>query len=542
MIESVELLIKQPGHPDRTVRLPEGATRMGRAEDNEVVLADVGVSRRHAQVYVSRTEVTVEDLGSGNGTYYNGYRVQSQAIQDGDEVVVDPFVLQFRIRGKGQARSDAAPRPATQANLEVVVGTGLAGTNYPITSRGLSIGRSEDRDVVIPDPAASRHHAQISMQGADYVLRDMGSSNGIYVNGVRVRECTLADGDMLRIGNTEMRFGREGAGGGAPQERQAERPAERQERGGSTASSSAAQASPAAYRAPPTPAYSQPPPRRRSRARSIAAVLFGTVFLGILAIVAILVLILAIIVYFKFFSGPSVTMVPHRAPRWELKVPAGLPPASDEQLIAAGQQALSKGEHRAALENFYRVVSLHPENRAANTLAVTAGEYLVLDSLQKAFSDHAAAELERIADRDRLLDVARKGPRTQALEARNQLKRKYKEDPVVIEALQLVRPDSLEALDRSVALAEEKVKVQKYDDAVELYESILVDSHDPKQRVEVVKGLRVAASEVARLSAPAWTDAVVLERKDPDQGRARFAALLEEHPSNPSAQIHVGKR
>ena len=64
MVESVEVIIKQPGQADRVVRLQEGATRMGRAEDNEVVLSDVGVSRRHAQVYVSRGEVTVEDLGS----------------------------------------------------------------------------------------------------------------------------------------------------------------------------------------------------------------------------------------------------------------------------------------------------------------------------------------------------------------------------------------------------------------------------------------------------------------------------------------------
>ncbi|MEO0601113.1 MAG: FHA domain-containing protein, partial [Myxococcota bacterium] len=206
MIESVELVIKQPGQADRIVRLHEGATRIGRAEDNEVVLSDVGVSRRHAQVYVSRGEVTVEDLGSGNGTYYNGYRVQSQPVQDSDEIVVDPFVLQFRIRG--QQRMEA-PEPAASsagARLEVVVGTGMAGSSYPITGRGLSIGRSEDRDVVIPDPAASRHHCQLSQQGSEYMLRDMGSANGIFVNGVRVRECSLADNDIIRIGNTEMRF------------------------------------------------------------------------------------------------------------------------------------------------------------------------------------------------------------------------------------------------------------------------------------------------------------------------------------------------
>src|SRR5688500_19121204 len=129
-------MIKQPGHADRTVRRPEGATRLGRAEDNEVVLSDVGVSRRHAQVYVSRGEVTVEDLGSGNGTYYNGYRIQSQPVQDGDEIVIDPFVLQFRVRGAQPQRVNpnagtvplgGGPAQTPPARLEVVVGTGMAG-------------------------------------------------------------------------------------------------------------------------------------------------------------------------------------------------------------------------------------------------------------------------------------------------------------------------------------------------------------------------------------------------------------------------------
>ena len=205
MVESVEVVIHQPGHPDRVVMLREGASRLGRAEDNEVVLSDVGVSRRHAQIYISSGEVTIEDLGSGNGTYYNGYRVQSQPLQDNDEVVIDPFVITFKITGQAPANT-AKSSDSTPARLEVIVGTGMAGSSYPIQARGLSIGRSEDRDVVIPDPAASRHHCSILLQGDEYVLRDMGSANGIFVNAVRIRDCTLADGDLIRIGNTEMSF------------------------------------------------------------------------------------------------------------------------------------------------------------------------------------------------------------------------------------------------------------------------------------------------------------------------------------------------
>lgn len=534
MIESVELLIKQSGHPDRTVRLPEGATRLGRAEDNEVVLADVGVSRRHAQVYVSRTEVTVEDLGSGNGTYYNGYRVQSQKIQDGDEVVVDPFVLQFRVRGTSAARTEQNPRPSAQAQLEVVVGTGMAGTNYPISSRGLSIGRSEDRDVVIPDPAASRHHAQISAQGADYVLRDMGSSNGIYVNGVRVRECTLGDGDMLRIGNTEMRFSRSGSKGSAspPRPSAPAAPASREPQ--STFSDDTIQGTP--LPAPTTVRMS------RSRTRSMIAVLFGTAFLAVLAVVTLLLIALAVVVYLKVFRAPSVTTLEPRPPRWELKLPPGRATAVGEQLLADGQEKLTAGDHRGALEDFYRVVVERPDDRLANTLAVTAGEALVLETLQKAFSENAANEAERIRERDRLLRTAESGPRTQALEAKNVLKRKFKEDQQVIEALQLDRPASLVEMDQALAEAKKKVSAQQFDDAVILYEKVLEEATDPARRLAVVKDRQVAATEVARRSASAWTDAVMTERLDAAQGKEKFLALLDDHPSNPSALIHLGKR
>ena len=128
MIESVEIVVRQPGQEDRVVRIHEGATRIGRAEDNEIVLSDVGVSRRHAQIYVGRGEVTVEDLGSGNGTWCNGYKVESQVVHDGDEIVIDPFTLLFRVRGHARSGSPIAssrnPAPATTSSRAVGARTG----------------------------------------------------------------------------------------------------------------------------------------------------------------------------------------------------------------------------------------------------------------------------------------------------------------------------------------------------------------------------------------------------------------------------------
>ncbi|MCA9300541.1 MAG: FHA domain-containing protein, partial [Phycisphaerales bacterium] len=168
MIESVEVIIRQPGFPDRVVPLREGRTRLGRADDNEIVLSDVGVSRRHAQIVIEHGEVSVEDLGSGNGTYYFGHRIKAQPIRDADEVVIDPFILQFRVVGDvGQAQGPDTVAQDTLENgvrLEVVVGNGVSGHIYPILDRGLTMGRAEDRDVVVPDPASSRHHCHITRE------------------------------------------------------------------------------------------------------------------------------------------------------------------------------------------------------------------------------------------------------------------------------------------------------------------------------------------------------------------------------------------
>ena len=78
--------------------------------------------------------------------------------------------------------------------------------SYHLGIKGLTIGRSDARDVILFDPAASRNHAQLEVVGDDVWLRDHGSGNGTFVNGSRVREQCLRHGDRLRVGSTEFRF------------------------------------------------------------------------------------------------------------------------------------------------------------------------------------------------------------------------------------------------------------------------------------------------------------------------------------------------
>ena len=70
----------------------------------------------------------------------------------------------------------------------------------------ISIGRHPDRDVVLLDPRASRRHAQVVRSANGHRLEDGGSANGTYVNDERVQARDLVDGDLVRIGDTEIRF------------------------------------------------------------------------------------------------------------------------------------------------------------------------------------------------------------------------------------------------------------------------------------------------------------------------------------------------
>ena len=71
---------------------------------------------------------------------------------------------------------------------------------------GLSIGRDPTNDVVIPDALVSRRHARILYDGREYLFHDCESSNGSLLNGDRVSERKLSDGDVLWLGASRLLF------------------------------------------------------------------------------------------------------------------------------------------------------------------------------------------------------------------------------------------------------------------------------------------------------------------------------------------------
>ena len=80
------------------------------------------------------------------------------------------------------------------------------GRRIPIGEEPVVIGRLPECEVVLSDPNVSRRHAEVRRRGNEFLVIDLGSTNGTRVNGAGVRERVLVDGDEISLGSTRIRF------------------------------------------------------------------------------------------------------------------------------------------------------------------------------------------------------------------------------------------------------------------------------------------------------------------------------------------------
>ena len=82
----------------------------------------------------------------------------------------------------------------------------VSGTTYVLTKPVTRLGRGADTDLRIDDPGISRNHAELRRSGGDVTIADLGSTNGVVVDGTRVDEVRLRDGAQVRLGSTTLVF------------------------------------------------------------------------------------------------------------------------------------------------------------------------------------------------------------------------------------------------------------------------------------------------------------------------------------------------
>jgi hypothetical protein len=82
----------------------------------------------------------------------------------------------------------------------------LEGKVYDLVEERVTVGRAMDNMIRLDDGTVSHHHAMFVMDGTDYKVRDLNSTNGTRVNGMRVVDTRLTHGDQVRVGSVEMRY------------------------------------------------------------------------------------------------------------------------------------------------------------------------------------------------------------------------------------------------------------------------------------------------------------------------------------------------
>jgi hypothetical protein len=112
----------------------------------------------------------------------------------------------FRIRSRAEAKVTGNATHTQVGRARAVLE--VNGTRHPLQPPGLVVGRGTEADVRINDPGVSRRHVEFTVSGSETGLaievRDLGSTNGMLVDGHRISRTGLRDGSEVRIGNTTM--------------------------------------------------------------------------------------------------------------------------------------------------------------------------------------------------------------------------------------------------------------------------------------------------------------------------------------------------
>lgn len=129
----------------------------------------------------------------------------------GITLVIAPDLTTGRFRTTSQTMAKVTQSGPEISTTQVRTATAVLeinGESMPLSPPGITVGRGAEADLKVNDPGVSRRHVEFRVtsdqQGPRVSVHDLGSTNGILVNGKRVQNAALADGATIRIGNTSM--------------------------------------------------------------------------------------------------------------------------------------------------------------------------------------------------------------------------------------------------------------------------------------------------------------------------------------------------
>lgn len=218
-----------------TISIEQAEFSIGREAGVDLQIDAPGISRRHARLTIQGSEAFLEDLGSTNGTFVNGEKVEKpRRLRNGDQIRlgksvalayqsfqpgVSATMFESSVAQPGMtiAERELPPIDATMIGedpgiqrksaapqLAVAIAGGATQT-YPLNQPRLSLGRADDNQIVVNSRIISRHHATLEQTKSGYqVVVLPEASNPIFVEGSPIEgPHPLKHGDILRIGSLD---------------------------------------------------------------------------------------------------------------------------------------------------------------------------------------------------------------------------------------------------------------------------------------------------------------------------------------------------
>jgi pSer/pThr/pTyr-binding forkhead associated (FHA) protein len=201
---------------------------IGRSSQNDVQIPDKRVAAEHARLVLEGESMLLEDLGSELGSEIDGRKVEPGSrvpVGFGSEIRIADFRLALT-RPTGQLDEMTSEKTSLMAlqMVKEVLGT-LGGQEDPPyfevvndaekgsrlelreSDREYRIGREKTCDLILKHWSISRKHALIRRSGGQTTVRDLGSKNGVALNGDKLTESgRLRDGDVVAVGHTELKY------------------------------------------------------------------------------------------------------------------------------------------------------------------------------------------------------------------------------------------------------------------------------------------------------------------------------------------------
>jgi len=224
-----EIIVKYDDKVIERIVTEKKRISIGRTNENDIVLENRGVSRKHAMIEFNNNAAVIIDNESLNGTFVNNRKVAEEVLRDEDIIMIGKYSLVYRTEASHQGQAVAGMDGTMVLNTkrqkemlendrverEIVArygGSVLLGeensefSEFKLDREVTTIGKAKFVHVRAKGLFLAGIQAKIVQEGASYALHNLGKTGKVSVNGEPVTRCVLKNGDLITVGKSAFKF------------------------------------------------------------------------------------------------------------------------------------------------------------------------------------------------------------------------------------------------------------------------------------------------------------------------------------------------